>query len=248
MARKMGWHIMHRFEGNPDWQELNRLIAFDSGNDEPYCGSEEDYQQAVKEGWIKFDGKVTTVWADGEYEEPDDRKYAYDQEYIKKNLKRVLITFNQNSKADMDIYEWLNQQTGSKVAYIKSLILTDMKKGEKTMKFYHIKPEYLDQFEGGDATDADRILTSTDVEYFSQDWEKPVSELLEMLEQIDADDAATAAQAILDAGNFNAAVSLMDDDLRETIHAENAPCSDLVFLTVYIIRHQEQFNESFTVA
>lgn len=134
MARKMGWHILHRFEGNPDWRELNRLIAFDSGNDEPYCGSEEDYQQAVKEGWIKFDGKVTTVWADGEYEEQDDRKYAYDQEYIKKNLKRVLITFNQNSKADMDIYEWLNQQTGSKVAYIKSLIENDMDKNQKEEK------------------------------------------------------------------------------------------------------------------
>lgn len=134
MARKMGWHIMHRFEGNPDWQELNRLIAFDSGNDEPYCGSEEDYQQAVKEGWIKFDGKVTTVWADGEYEEPDDQKYAYDQAYIKKNLKRMLITFNQNNPTDMVLYDWLNQQNGSKVGYIKTLIESDLEKNQKEEK------------------------------------------------------------------------------------------------------------------
>ena len=66
--KKFGWHIIHRFEGNPDWQELNRLIQFDSGVEEPYCETEDDYKQAVKEGWIKFDGKETTVWADGEYE------------------------------------------------------------------------------------------------------------------------------------------------------------------------------------
>ena len=26
MARKYGWHIIHRFAGNPTWQELNDLI------------------------------------------------------------------------------------------------------------------------------------------------------------------------------------------------------------------------------
>lgn len=70
--KKFGWHIIHRFDGNPDWQELNRLIQFDSGVEEPYCETEADYQQAVREGWIKFDGKETTVWADGEYEEEAD--------------------------------------------------------------------------------------------------------------------------------------------------------------------------------
>ena len=68
MARKFGWQIIHTFEGNPGWQELNKLIAFDSGVEEPYCETEADYHQAVKEGFIKFDGNVTTVWADGEYE------------------------------------------------------------------------------------------------------------------------------------------------------------------------------------
>lgn len=67
--RKYGWHIIHKFKGHPDWKKLNELIRFDSGIEEPYCESEEDYNQAVKEGWIKFDGKETTIWCDGEYEE-----------------------------------------------------------------------------------------------------------------------------------------------------------------------------------
>lgn len=66
---KFGWHIIHQFAGNPTWEELNKLIAFDSGVEEPYCETEEDYKQAVKEGWIKYDGKTTTVWEDGEYED-----------------------------------------------------------------------------------------------------------------------------------------------------------------------------------
>jgi len=61
---KSAWRIIHRFPGNPSWEELNRLIAFDSGVKEPYCETEEDYKQAVKEGFIKFDGTETTVWID----------------------------------------------------------------------------------------------------------------------------------------------------------------------------------------
>ena len=26
--RKYGWHIIHRFKGNPDWKKLNELIWF----------------------------------------------------------------------------------------------------------------------------------------------------------------------------------------------------------------------------
>lgn len=68
MARKYGWHIIHRFAGNPTWQELNEMIRFASGVEEPYCETEEDYKQAVKEGFIKFDGQTTTIWCDGEYD------------------------------------------------------------------------------------------------------------------------------------------------------------------------------------
>ena len=66
---KFGWHIIHRFNGNPGWQELNELIRFDSGVEEPYCETEEDYLKAVKDGFIKFDGKDTTIWSDEEYDQ-----------------------------------------------------------------------------------------------------------------------------------------------------------------------------------
>ena len=62
-----GWHIIHTFDGKLNWQDLNKAIAFDSGIEEPYCETEADYNQAIKEGWIRFENGTTTVWADGEY-------------------------------------------------------------------------------------------------------------------------------------------------------------------------------------
>ena len=58
------WQMLYAFYGNPDWTELNNLIRFESGVDEPYCETEEDYLLARKDGFIKFDGKMTTVWGD----------------------------------------------------------------------------------------------------------------------------------------------------------------------------------------
>lgn len=66
--KKFGWHIIHTFPGNPTRQELNNLIRFDSGVDEPFFEDEDAYAQAVREGFIKYDGKATTVWCDGEYD------------------------------------------------------------------------------------------------------------------------------------------------------------------------------------
>ena len=60
----MAWRVIHTFPGKHDWQELNELIRFDSGVDEPYCETEEDYNQAVRDGFIKFYGDNTTVWID----------------------------------------------------------------------------------------------------------------------------------------------------------------------------------------
>lgn len=67
MTNRNGWHIIHKFPGNHAWQELNDLIRFDSGVEEPYCETEEDYSKAVSEGWIEFDGKDTIIWCDGSY-------------------------------------------------------------------------------------------------------------------------------------------------------------------------------------
>jgi hypothetical protein len=50
---------------------------------------------------------------------------------------------------------------------------------------YHIKPEYLDLWQGSDApSDPDRIITEEDLRTFSEEWDVPVEKLLEQLEEI----------------------------------------------------------------
>lgn len=46
---------------------------------------------------------------------------------------------------------------------------------------------------------------------------------------------------------FDAAVALMDDDLREELHAELAPCGKQEFFDEYCRRHQEKFGEEFVI-
>ena len=55
------------------------------------------------------------------------------------------------------------------------------------------------------------------------------------------------AKEIIEMGMYNAAVNLMDDDIREDVHADLAPCTDLEFLEEYMKRHEEKFGEEFTI-
>lgn len=52
---------------------------------------------------------------------------------------------------------------------------------------------------------------------------------------------------ILENGYFEAAVMLMDSDLREEVHAELAPCSDREFLEAYFVKHREHYGIDFVV-
>jgi len=45
----------------------------------------------------------------------------------------------------------------------------------------------------------------------------------------------------------DAAVNLMDDDLREELHAELAPCTDQEFFDAYVKAHLEKFGEEFVI-
>ena len=63
----VGWHIAYRFAGKLNRQELNEKIRFETGVEEPFCETEEDFDRAIKEGWITFDGNETIVWEDGIY-------------------------------------------------------------------------------------------------------------------------------------------------------------------------------------
>lgn len=45
--------------------------------------------------------------------------------------------------------------------------------------------------------------------------------------------------------DFRSAVEIMDDDLREEVHADLAPCTDQEFFDEYCKRHLEKFGEEF---
>lgn len=47
--------------------------------------------------------------------------------------------------------------------------------------------------------------------------------------------------------DFAVAVNLMDDEIREELHAELAPCDDQEFLDAYVERHAEKYGEDFQV-
>lgn len=47
--------------------------------------------------------------------------------------------------------------------------------------------------------------------------------------------------------HFSSAVALMDDDLREDLHSQMAPCGDQEFLDAYVEAHAKKFGEEFQV-
>ena len=52
---------------------------------------------------------------------------------------------------------------------------------------------------------------------------------------------------IIENGNFASAAELMDDEIREQIHAEYAPCSEYIFLLEYMFRHFRKYQKEFTI-
>jgi hypothetical protein len=47
---------------------------------------------------------------------------------------------------------------------------------------------------------------------------------------------------------FNAASRLMDDDLREELHGELAPCTEQEFFTAYELAHSRRFGEEWELS
>lgn len=47
--------------------------------------------------------------------------------------------------------------------------------------------------------------------------------------------------------DFEVAVSLMDDEIREDLNRELAPCSEQEFFSVYEKAHAEKYGEEFQV-
>jgi len=48
--------------------------------------------------------------------------------------------------------------------------------------------------------------------------------------------------------DFDAAVELMDDEIREALHDDMAPCTDQDFFDAYAQAHQDQYNEVWELA
>lgn len=46
---------------------------------------------------------------------------------------------------------------------------------------------------------------------------------------------------------FEAIVCLMDDEIREEVHMELAPCTDAEFLEAYREKHFAKYGEEFTI-
>ena len=46
---------------------------------------------------------------------------------------------------------------------------------------------------------------------------------------------------------FEAAAELMDDEIREQIHADLAPCTEEEFLAEYCRRHEKKYGEQFEI-
>lgn len=56
--------------------------------------------------------------------------YSKSQQYIKKTYKWVNVQFNKNDPEEMAIYAHIANQGHSKAAYLKRLVMKDMKGGE----------------------------------------------------------------------------------------------------------------------
>lgn len=52
---------------------------------------------------------------------------------------------------------------------------------------------------------------------------------------------------VIDGGCFEAATMLMDDDIREALNREYAPCSDEEFLIRYMDAHLLKYGEEFLI-
>ncbi len=47
--------------------------------------------------------------------------------------------------------------------------------------------------------------------------------------------------------DYDACVNLMNDDIREALYTELAPCTDQVFLDAYCLAHYKKYGEDFVI-
>ena len=47
--------------------------------------------------------------------------------------------------------------------------------------------------------------------------------------------------------DYQSCVNLMDDEIREELHSDLAPCEDQEFLDAYWKKHLDKFDQDFTI-
>lgn len=47
--------------------------------------------------------------------------------------------------------------------------------------------------------------------------------------------------------DFDVVVNMMDDEIREKLHSELAPCADQEFVDAYVAAHEAKYGEQFEI-
>lgn len=170
---------------------------------------------------------------------------AYRRDHVRQ------IKFDLSIEHDADILAFLDSLP-NRTGYLKALIRADIEKGERKTMTYKIKPEYAGLW--GEDVNEDTIITESDLEMIARGWEKTPYELMDQLipqepRQISLDnghtylDADEAIQVLKkhseETGTpfeklWEDVAYRMDDDIRETVHMELAPCTEEKFLRRYL--------------
>lgn len=93
----------------------------------------------------------------------------------------------------------------------------------------------------------DRDLIQEEYGFDDDETEAVVKEMELFIQDEQFDSDREKARDIIRAGHYNAAVSLMDDELREQLHEELSPCSGAEFLTRYMQEHEKKYGAPFIV-
>lgn len=178
-----------------------------------------------------------------------EERTQYGIAYRKGHVRQ--IKFDLSIEHDADILAFLDSLP-NRTGYLKTLIRADIEKGERKTMTYKIKPEYADLW--GEDVNEDTIITESDLKMIARGWEKTPEELMDQLipqepkqisldnghTYLDADEAIKTMQEQAEESGIpfgkiweNVAYQ-MDDDIRETVHMELAPCTKKEFLRRYL--------------
>ena len=110
------------------------------------------------------------------------------------------------------------------------------------MRYYLVKNEFVDLYSNDTEFCELPVIDEKELSRLVGEWGNGV---YNQVDEIDID--TDTVNDIINAGMYKAAENLMDDAIREQIHAEIAPCSDKEFLTAYMAYHKAKYNENFTI-